>query len=190
MIKDGEKMEIGDDASPQPKSVSRDWNDTVNLGEVFKKLWLRKRLIVGSTLTCVAAAFGIALALTPLYSGEAYVLVNLPASGNPAPGQAAPIRLEGSPEAVQEALQDERFVLQSRALAIRTIEQLHLDQKPEFNPDLRNVTPIFAIVESGMKTVADYFHERDGERQTGDDQIGIVNRAVVESFLSGSVSPC
>ena len=45
-------------------------------------------------------------------------------------------------------MQTEAFVLQSRPLAGETIERLHLDRDPEFDPSLRKPNPILALLRS------------------------------------------
>lgn len=118
-------------------------NDTVNLHDVLVKLWVRKRLILTSTLVCALLAFAIAKLVTPTYKSSAFVMIVPEQQGAPATDARIRTVIQGGPEAVQS----EAFVLQSRALASETIERLHLDRDPEFNPSLRKPSPLRALLE-------------------------------------------
>jgi len=117
--------------------------DTINLHDVLVKFWARKRLILATTLICALLAFAIAKLMTPTYKGAAFVMIVPQQLGAPATDGAVRTVIQGGPEAVQS----QAFVLQSRALASETIDRLHLDRDPEFNPSLRKPNPLLALLE-------------------------------------------
>jgi polysaccharide biosynthesis transport protein len=120
-------------------------SDTVDVREVLAKFWSRKRFILGSTLLCAALAFVTAKLIPPTYTGTAFVMVKPQPTSQTNGEKTDPITqagIQGGPEAVET----EVFVLQSRALASETIERLHLDRDPEFDPSLRQPNPLLALL--------------------------------------------
>jgi polysaccharide biosynthesis transport protein len=117
--------------------------DTVNLRDVLLKFWARKRLILATTLICAVLAFAIGKLMTPTYKSAAFLMVTPQQLGAPATEASVRSAVQGGPEAVQS----EAFVLRSRALASETIERLHLDRDPEFNPALRKPSPLRALLD-------------------------------------------
>ena len=103
--------------------------DTVDLIAVLTKLWARKKLIFASVIICGGLAY-IMAKLTPSYVGTAVVLIN----AEPVNSGLSNAIVQVGPPATPEAIATEAFVLQSRSLASATIERLHLDKYPEFNP--------------------------------------------------------
>jgi polysaccharide biosynthesis transport protein len=103
--------------------------------ETFNKVWRHRRLV----LLCMAI-FGmisfVAVKLLPVrYMAEARVLVGVPS--------VKALSIESiindiSPDA--EHVQNQGFIIQSRALAKDVTARLHLDQDPEFNAELRPKT--------------------------------------------------
>lgn len=115
--------------------------DTVDLREVLAKFWARKRLIIASIIVCGGLAFGLAKLITPVYTGSAFVLIKTQ-QVSAAINSNTPIMIERGAEAVASQV----FVLRSRGLASETIERLHLDRNPEFNPLLRKPNPLLTLL--------------------------------------------
>jgi succinoglycan biosynthesis transport protein ExoP len=114
--------------------------DTVDLREVLAKFWARKRLILACIIAGGGLAFGLTKLITPVYTSSAFVIIKtqqVSATIN----SNVPLVIEKGPEAVAS----EAFVLQSRSLARETIERLHLDRDPEFNPLLRKPNPVLML---------------------------------------------
>jgi polysaccharide biosynthesis transport protein len=118
-------------------------SDTVDLRAVLAKFWARKRLILTSTLLCAGLGLAVAKLITPTYTGDAFVMIMSQRLSEPASDASVRAAIQGGPEAVET----EAFVLQSRALAGKTIERLHLDRDPEFNPSLRKPNPLLALLD-------------------------------------------
>ena len=126
------------------------WNrasDTVDLREMLLKLWARKRIIFTSAVVGAGLAFAIARLITPLYSAAAYVMIKGQPPSGPVADQGPQAGIQDTPEMVQ----NEAFVLQSRVLAGATIERLHLDRDPEFNPLLLRPNPLLAPLNAVRK---------------------------------------
>ena len=117
----------------------RDPDDQVSLREVLAKFWARKRLIFSSIIICAGLSYVIAKMITPTYVGEALVMIR--PQQEPATNASIEAAIHGGPEAVPS----EALVLQSRALASKTIERLHLDRDPEFDRSLIKPTPLHPV---------------------------------------------
>ena len=102
------------------------------LGETLRKLWRHRRLILACTIVLGGTAVFAAWSMPSYYVSEARVLVGLPA---PRVLNVEAILTDVSPDA--ERVQNEGFILQSRAIALQVIDQLKLRENPEFNPALR-----------------------------------------------------
>lgn len=72
--------------------------------------------------------------MTPIYTGEALVVIKPVHAGEPATTASVLAALQGAIQGTPEAVPTEALVLQSRALARQTIKRLHLDRDPEFAP--------------------------------------------------------
>ena len=102
------------------------------LVETLRKLWRRRGLIALSTLLLGGAAVVAAWSMPSFYVSEARVLVGVQAPRLP---NVESIVADVSPDA--ERVQNEGFILQSRNIAKQVIDQLKLNDDPEFNPALR-----------------------------------------------------
>jgi uncharacterized protein involved in exopolysaccharide biosynthesis len=105
-------------------------SDTVDLIGVLTKLWARKKLIFASVIICGGLAYVMAKLSTPSYVGTAVALINAEQANSGLSDAIVRVGPPGTPEAITT----EAFVLQSRSLASATIERLHLDRYPEFDP--------------------------------------------------------
>ena len=102
------------------------------LGETLRKLWRHRGLILACTFVLGGAAIFAAWSMPSYYVSEARVLVGVSA---PRVLNVEAVLADVSPDA--ERVQNEGFVLQSRAIALQVIDQLKLRDNPEFNPALR-----------------------------------------------------
>lgn len=102
------------------------------LGETLRKLWRHRGLILACTFVLGGAAIFAAWSMPSYYVSEARVLVGVSA---PRVLNVEAVLADVSPDA--ERVQNEGFILQSRAIALQVIDQLKLRDNPEFNPALR-----------------------------------------------------
>lgn len=157
-------------------------DDSVSLLEILTKFWVRKWFILSFIIICSGLAFGIAKLITPTYTGDAFVMIKPEQSSELVGDATSAVPLQTSPEVVQ----GEAFVLQSRALASETIERLHLDRDPEFNPSLRKPSrllslfePVLAVLEkvqSRLRPVMGFLSDAADAPATG-DAIGVTVEA-------------
>ena len=163
-------------------------SDTVDLRSVLAKAWARKRFILLAIICGGLAAFAVGKLMTPVYRAEAYIMIQ------PQELAQTPILEIGAPQPVvagPETVENERFVLASRGLAVRTIERLHLERDPEINPALRReglFGKLFAPVRQFLQQVADMALQGDTGKSAAsppasaaDDQA--IGTAVVDNFL-------
>jgi uncharacterized protein involved in exopolysaccharide biosynthesis/Mrp family chromosome partitioning ATPase len=125
--------------------------DPVRLREVVAKFWIRRWFIFGWIIICAGVSFGVAKMTTPIYMGEAEIMIRPEQAGAAAANASILAAIQGGPEAVPS----EAIVLQSRDLAGKTIERLNLDRDPEFNPSLRELKrfpalfdPVFVLLDT------------------------------------------
>lgn len=102
------------------------------LAETLRKLWRHRRLILASTVLLGGLAAFAAWSMPSYYVSEARVLVGIQ---GPRVLNVESVLADVSPDA--ERVQNEGFILQSRALALQVLDQLKLRDDPEFNPALR-----------------------------------------------------
>ena len=111
--------------------------DDVGLPEIFAVLRRRLWVIIAVMLPALVLA-GIALvSLTPRYTAEVLLMIEPDGSQNIVSLESVVAGLSGDAESVQS----EAYVLNSRALADRVIQQLSLDRDPEFNSALIDGQP-------------------------------------------------
>lgn len=104
----------------------------IELREMLRKLWRRRRLIIGTVVTLTVLALIVTLQLTPRYTATASVMLE-PRTSRVVDVEAV---LSGLPPDT-ETINSEIQVLRSRQLARRVVERLNLDEDPEFNAALR-----------------------------------------------------
>ncbi len=99
--------------------------------DVLSGIWRRRWSIMLVTVACGLLAYAVAITSTPKYTTEAQVLVdNLETPFNRAqPNESAANRQQIGPADVQSQVE----VMQSRDIAKRVIDELHLIDNPEFN---------------------------------------------------------
>jgi succinoglycan biosynthesis transport protein ExoP len=134
-------MEIFDRPLPSDNAYPLSLDDSADLRQVLAKFWARRRLIFTSILLCIGLAYVTAKVIAPTYTGEALVIIRPQQAGEPASNASILAAIQGGPEAVPS----EAIVLQSRALASKTIETLHLDWDPELDLSLRKPKPLPAL---------------------------------------------
>jgi len=95
--------------------------------DTIRRIW-RHRFMVLAVMAAFVAIAGVVLSRLPsLYVGEAQVQVGVPA----VPVLSTDLRVGGG-DADTEKVENERIAMESRDLARKVIERLHLDKNPEF----------------------------------------------------------
>lgn len=103
-----------------------------DLRELFRILWRRKAIILGTTISVTAFALIFILQLVPRYTATADILIN-PRTTQVVNMEAVLSGLSGDFEMMESEIE----VLKSRSLAAKSIEALKLGENPDFNESLR-----------------------------------------------------
>ena len=140
---------------PQPD----DDDDVIDLRAIFARLWRGKWIILICTLFAGAFGYLTATQYVPIYRATAKVMFD-------APGREI-IDLGTGPvtPTARNGLQDQIEILRSTNLAEAVVEDLRLDQNPEFNPRLR--PPTVTLVDRVREIVTVPEWARDSLRDLG-----------------------
>jgi exopolysaccharide transport family protein len=114
----------------------------VDLPEVLRKLWRRKKVIVGVTVVLTVIAALVILQITNLYTAESMVMIN-DRQTQVVDMEAVVSGLIGDAETIESEIQ----VIASRGIAERTVDVLRLREDPEFNASLRPPSAIKALLD-------------------------------------------
>ena len=107
-------------------------SEEIDLRELFRKLWRRKSLIIGTAVFFTILAIGVLFQLTPRYSTKALILIG--SSQNKVVNLEAVLSgLSGDAETIQSEIE----VLKSRQLIEKLVKKLKLNRFSEFNDALR-----------------------------------------------------
>jgi uncharacterized protein involved in exopolysaccharide biosynthesis/Mrp family chromosome partitioning ATPase len=109
--------------------------DELDLGELGRAIWRKKRWILGLTLAAGAIAFLAVNMVTPRYKSEARVLIET--RDNIFLRPEAERATERVATVDQEAVTSQVQLILSRDLARQIIQKLKLGERPEFDPALR-----------------------------------------------------
>ena len=115
--------------------ISHQFADTikvVDLRDLFRTFWRRKGLIVGTMLFLMVLATIILFQLTPLYTGQTYILIQ-PRDSNVVDLEAVLAGLGSDKETIQSEIE----VIRSRQLIGKLVDKLRFERNPEFNATLR-----------------------------------------------------
>jgi exopolysaccharide transport family protein len=109
--------------------------DELDLGELGRSIWRRKRWILSLTLIAAGVAFIAVNVVTPRYKSEARVLIETRENIFLRP--EAEKTSERAATVDQEAVTSQVQLILSRDLARQVIQKLKLNERPEFDPVLR-----------------------------------------------------
>jgi uncharacterized protein involved in exopolysaccharide biosynthesis/Mrp family chromosome partitioning ATPase len=129
-------------AAPPPPSVYGTMGepDMRGLGRI---LWQKKRLIVGVTLCCAAAAFVVVNAITPRFRSESRLLLE---SRENVFLRADADKAVDRTTIDQEAVTSQTQVVLSRDLAREVIKKERLADNPEFDPSIGGLSALRTIL--------------------------------------------
>ena len=108
--------------------------DEIDLGDLGRALWRKKRWIIGLTLLAAGLAFIAVNLITPRYKSEARVLIETRENIFLRP--EAEKTLERNATVDQEAVTSQVQLMLSRDLARDLIRKLKLGERSEFDPML------------------------------------------------------
>ena len=120
----------------QPPPAHEADDDTIDLRSLFTTLWRGKWIVVICTIIASVFGFLAVSQMEPTYRASAKVMFDIQ--------QTNVVNIEEvlvNQQFDASALEDQVEVLRSTNLIERVIEELRLDQNPEFNPVLRIPEP-------------------------------------------------
>jgi capsular exopolysaccharide synthesis family protein len=123
-------------------------NPQPRLRDMMAVFWYRRRVIFGFAILLSLASVAICYVLTPEYTAQAKIMIS-PRQENVVKVTEVLSALSGDFESVQSEI----FVLQSRDLAQKVIDQLALRDDPEFNRTLRRPArayEIFSVLDDSL----------------------------------------
>jgi succinoglycan biosynthesis transport protein ExoP len=115
-----------------PSEFSQNDNTEISLINFLHTLWLRKRLLLSVTASLSIISILTIYQLVPRYTATSQLLIGINAAKVVDIQEVMSGSLKG-----ESAVIGEMEVIKSRELAHRIIDQLHLEQYKEFNPELR-----------------------------------------------------
>ncbi|MCP4907038.1 MAG: GumC family protein, partial [bacterium] len=136
-------------------------------------LWRRRWVIGGTMLLVTSIAVLVAFEITPRYTATAEVLVD-PRERNVADVEAVLSGLSSDVSTIDSQIQ----VIRSRSLAARVIQQLGLQDDPEFNSRLRKPGVAEEILNSVRRLV---FSSRSGE--SAEERLERERSEVIDHYL-------
>ncbi|MBM3487768.1 MAG: hypothetical protein FJX67_14240 [Alphaproteobacteria bacterium] len=128
--------------------------DTIDMAEVFQRLWRRRATIAAAVVVIVGAAIAILSQLTPLYRAQTLVLVETRGPRLVELDQGAP-----SGPLDNQSVQSEIEIIRSQNVITKVVDRLDLARVPEFNADLRP-KGLFARLRGGVDPSALPLEER------------------------------
>src|SRR5579883_1362443 len=149
--------------------------------DTLSKLWRHRRMILTCAVIVGGLATFIAWSMPSYYVAEARVLVGVQSPR--VLNNAEAILSDVSPDA--ERVQNEGYVLQSRTLARKVIDQLKLGDNPNFNPELAK--PTFWSRVNPMPKLVTWLHDLRGKPKSGeavDMSLGQRENRLIDIFLS------
>jgi polysaccharide biosynthesis transport protein len=111
--------------------------ESIDLRNMWRTVWRWRALVLWTTMALTAFSVFIVYRLTPEYTASAQVLIGIQQVKIGKLEDLLSSLKNGDAGGVDETVATEMGVIQSRNLAEKTVNKLHLDNDPEFNPALR-----------------------------------------------------
>jgi polysaccharide biosynthesis transport protein len=180
---------VGGPSSTEPTSPPPPVPGEVELGEVLRKLWRRKRMIAGVTVALTVIAALVIHQITSLYTAESMVMIN-DREAQVVDVEAVVSGLSGDAETIESEIE----VIRSRGIAERIADELRLQDDPEFNAALRPQNAVKALLDPRGWVPADWLGiigaEGPGGGLSPEEEVEWQRARIVDTFLSKlEVSP-
>jgi polysaccharide biosynthesis transport protein len=130
--------------SPRPVSPGPFADAQFDLPGLGAALWRKKWRILGPTILAALVTFGVVQLITPKYLSESRILIEARDNIFLRPDVDKDIIDRGTVD--QEAVASQAQLILSRDLAGEVIAKLKLNENPEFDPVLKGVSPIKAVL--------------------------------------------
>lgn len=125
--------------TPYGTTSVRDDEDIIDIKELFRTLWRRRSVIIGTVLFICSLAIVIVFQLTPKYTASSLLTLQT--------RQEAVVDIQAVMSGLStdaSVIRTELDVISSRRLVGKLVDKLNLTQDPEFNGSLREQSP-FAL---------------------------------------------
>ncbi|WP_159460191.1 GumC family protein [Tistlia consotensis] len=156
----------------------------LNLGELLRTLWRRRWIVVGTMLLLTGLTVLVVVQLTPRYVATTRVMIDA--------RQQRVVNIENvvsgvNPDAAM--VESEVEVLTSRTLASRVVDELKLDEDPEFNPKLKPADSVWSSLRPSAWLPQSWLAllspaDRQKQPLGAVDQKDLDRAAVIDAFLS------
>ncbi|MGH8470688.1 MAG: GumC family protein [Gammaproteobacteria bacterium] len=160
-------------------------SSSMSLADFFSTLRRRKWILMGIVGALLALTTVVLFMLTPRYEAEASIMVD---------GQER-VNI-GIPEVIpnlpmdSETIASEIEVLLGRSMVGKVVDQLKLEQDPEFNAELEPKTEFAEFIEQLKQTVTEMFSSPEEEAESDAQRQARERAAVIDTFLKQlSVAP-
>lgn len=137
---------VASDSEPVASDVSGE-HATAGVDNILSIIWAwRKSILVAAALSATAAGISTLLFVTPIYTAKSQLMLDASDPAvidieNVAPDTRFPADLRGRESLVQSAT----VILTGTPLLHSVVQDLKLDDLPEFNPRLRESGPLSAV---------------------------------------------
>ncbi len=155
-----------------------DATETASLEELFNKIWSGKWIILTIVLVITTATLFFLQLTTPVFSAQALILLE---SREQNLIGIAPV-ITSLDEQTQK-VESEIELLKAPALALKVIEQLHLDRLKEFNPALRPGGIFGHAKESLNRWLAPFITAPKKEVLTEEQRLEKERAVIINEFL-------
>lgn len=154
------------DTSPQAPFITIPPASALDVGTLLRRLKRRWALVLAVSVLTFALAVAVVFSLTPRYHVEATLMLE--------ERQARVVAFEQVLSQIpgdSETVQSEVHVLKSRELLQRTVEQLSLVEKPEFNPFIREPGLLHPVKSWFRRTIAALQGKTSANTPLSDDDV-------------------
>jgi polysaccharide biosynthesis transport protein len=155
----------------------------VELGDVLRKVWRRKGVIVGVTVVLTVIAGLVIHEIPSLYTAASVVMINYRET-QVVDVEAVVPSLAGDVETIESEIQ----VIRSREIIEKVADALRLHEDPEFNAALRPLSAVKALLDPQSWIPADWLilvaAEDPGGGLNVEEKVKRQRARIVDAFLS------
>jgi exopolysaccharide transport family protein len=162
-----------------------------DFGEFVRLLLRRKKFIIGFVLASALVALPVIKSLTPIYTAATDILID---TVEPNITEIKAVITDQTTD--KAALLSEIEVIRSRGLAEKVVDQLQLDQDPEFNPALQVPSPLDQLRASIGAVLTNHLpdsvlsalgYDPQAENQGPEQSLARQRDATVDNFLENLI---
>jgi capsular exopolysaccharide synthesis family protein len=159
--------------------------DVFDLQEMLRRFWRRKLLIAFCAAVLIVIGTAVIMLFTPVYTSKVLVMIGSENTDTIALSQTDDSQRGALVAELPDSstIESQGQVMQSRNLAARVVEKLHLIDDPELNPALQKPTWIGAHMRTVMTYIRDLRAEILGKPPTPPATASVLD-SVVDNLLA------